>query len=599
MLPAPKPADEQARLAALARYQIVDTAPEPEFDALVEIAARLLNVPIVLVSIVDADRQWFKARYGIKTLETPRDPAFCSYVVFEQAPLVIADALADPRFADNPLVVGPPHIRAYAGVPLRTPQGFTLGALCAVDHVPRGFSDEYVRLLQLLAVQVMTLLTLRRRTIEFHQAETERDRLTQEIVTVMDHMPALIGYWDKDLRNRHANQAYYDWFGVAPGTLRGKHIREVVGEFMYQANLPHMEAALRGEAQVFYRDAERPDGRMYYSQASYVPDISDGEVRGFFVLFTDISDRRIAEKALVAEKETARITLSALTEAVITADAAGRVVYLNPVAEQMTGWTLAAAQGQPLVAVLALRAFSGEFDAEQLREAVAGQAQATAKRTAWLLRRDGSQVAVEYSLSSLHGPEGQALGAVVVAHDVSEARALAIRMVRLAHHDSLTGLPNRLLLYDRLEQAVEDARRAKTRFAVLFLDLDEFKGLSAEIGEAAADEVVRAVAHRLRASVRGSDTAGRMGGDEFAVLLADVADKAAAALQAGQLLDALREPLHIAGRTVSVSFSLGLSVYPDDETDGEALLHQAESAMHAAKQAGRNCLRVFGDPMNG
>ncbi len=594
MLHASKPADEQARLDALRQYQILDTAAEAEFDALTEITARILQVPIVLVSIVDADRQWFKARFGLEVTETPRNISFCGHVVLAKQTLIVPDARVDPRFVDNPLVTGAPHVCFYAGVPLQTPEGFPLGTLCAVDHKPRELSAEQVGLLERLARQAMALLTLRRRTLEYRYADEERQRLTQEIVTVLDHIPAMVGYWDKDLRNRHANKTYFDWFGIRPAAMRGMHIRDVIGEELYALNLPYLQAALRGEEQAFDREAIDRDGNLHYSRATYVPDLVDGAVRGLFVLVTDITERRRIENALFAEKETARITLGAITEAVLTADAAGQVVYLNPVAEKMTGWSQSAARGQPLVAVLALRAFSGQSDADQLREAVAGQGDAAQKRAAWLLRRDGSQLAVEYALSSLHGPDGKSLGAVVVAHDVSEARALAIRMARLAHHDPLTGLPNRLLLHDRLEQAVEDARRAKTRFAVVFIDLDEFKDLSARIGEEAADEAVRTVAQRLRASVRGSDTTARFGGDEFVVLLSDVADKVAAVEQAAKLLDVMREPLRVGTLSVPASFSIGLSVFPDDDTDADTLLGYAEAAMLDAKRAGRNCLRVHG-----
>ncbi len=593
MLPAPVPDDEDARLRALARYQILDTVPEREFDALTEIAAHILDVPIVLISIVAADRQWFKARHGLDVSETPRDVSFCGHAVAAKATLIVPDALADARFADNPLVTGDPHVRFYAGVPLETPEGQALGTLCAIDRQPRELTAEQKRLLEMLARQAIALLALRRRTLELEAAELERKRLTHEIVTLLDHMPALIGYWDKDLRNRHANKAYFQWFGLQPEVIRGMHIRDVIGEEMYALNLPRIEAALRGEAQVFYREQVGPDGKLRYSQATYIPDFANGEVRGFFVMFTDITERRLIENALFAEKETARTTLGAITEAVITADAAGRVGYLNPVAEQLTGWSQAAAHGQPIAAVLALRAFSGQSEAELLRAAIAGTGAVAGKRTAWLLRRDGSQLAVEYTLSALHGPEGEPTGAVVVAHDVSEAREQAIRMTRLAYHDALTGLPNRLLLHDRLEQAVEDARRGHARFAVVFIDLDEFKELSLALGEETADAVLRAVAQRLRASVRGSDTVSRFGGDEFVVLLSAVTDKASAVGQAAKLLDLMQEPLQVGELTVPASYSVGVSVYPDDDTDAATLLTHAEAAMQDAKRAGRNCLRVF------
>ena len=137
-----KPDNEDSRLLALRSYVVLDTEPEPAFDALARIAARVLGVPIALVSLVDADRQWFKARYGLDVRETSRDISFCGHVVANDERLVVPDAQVDSRFVDNPLVVGEPRVRFYAGVPLRAPQGEVLGTLCAIDHAPRQPSDE-------------------------------------------------------------------------------------------------------------------------------------------------------------------------------------------------------------------------------------------------------------------------------------------------------------------------------------------------------------------------------------------------------------------------------------------------------------------------
>ena len=586
MLAAPIPNDEETRLELLARYEILDSSPEIEFDALTRLAARILDVPIVLVSIVDADRQWFKARFGLNALETPRDVSFCGHVVFANQRLIVPDAWIDPRFADNPLVTGAPHVRFYAGIPLRSEEGAVLGTFCAIDHQPRELTAEQVELLEVLAHQTITLLTLRRRNLEYQHAEIERERLAREIRTVMDQMPAMIGYWDKDLRNRHANKMYFDWFGVAPETMRGMHIRDLVGEELFAANLPHIQAALRGEAQSFYREIVDPSGNQRYSQASYVPDVHDGEVRGFFVLVSDITERREIERALFAEKETARITLGAITEAVVTADAAGLVVYVNPVAERLTGWSQDAARGQPIAAVLALRAFSGQSAVALLSDALAGRANPLEHRTTWLLRRDGSQLALRFTLSSLLGPEGAGLGVVMVGHDVSEARAQAIKLAQLAHHDALTGLPNRLLLEDRLEQAVEDARRTGTHFAVLFIGLDVSTAPGASPGPQVSDELFRLVAHRIRSAVSVSDTASRFGTGEFVVLLAEVADEVAAEQRTARLMNVLREPLQVGAQTLSPTLSCGLSLFQLDEAEAHSPLRRAEAAMHEARNRG-------------
>ncbi len=133
---APLPADEEARLAALCRLEILDTPPESDFDDIVRLAAQICGTPIAAVSLIDADRQWFKSRIGLDATETARAMAFCGYTILQTEPLVVEDARADARFADNPLVLGEPHIRFYAGAPLRTPKGETVGALCVIDQTP-------------------------------------------------------------------------------------------------------------------------------------------------------------------------------------------------------------------------------------------------------------------------------------------------------------------------------------------------------------------------------------------------------------------------------------------------------------------------------
>lgn len=137
MLTAPLPADEAPRLAALRALLILDTPPEQRFDRIVAFAAAEFEVPIALISLVDAERQWFKARVGLDACETARGVSFCGHAILSPEVLVIEDAQRDPRFADNPLVVGPPHIRFYAGAPLQLPGGARIGTLCLIDHRPR------------------------------------------------------------------------------------------------------------------------------------------------------------------------------------------------------------------------------------------------------------------------------------------------------------------------------------------------------------------------------------------------------------------------------------------------------------------------------
>jgi GAF domain-containing protein len=154
MLPAPTPVDETERLAELRALRILDTPPEERFDSIVRLTRHLFRAPVVYIALIDADRQWFKAQIGLTVLQTPRAISFCGHAILQDRALVIPDARLDPRFADNPLVVGEPHVRFYAGHPLSGPQGRKVGTLCLIDHEPRNFDEQQERTLRQLAALV-------------------------------------------------------------------------------------------------------------------------------------------------------------------------------------------------------------------------------------------------------------------------------------------------------------------------------------------------------------------------------------------------------------------------------------------------------------
>ena len=177
---APLPPDEAQRLAALHQYDILDTTPEEGFDDLTRLAAHICGTPIALVSLVDANRQWFKSTLGLAELETSRDSAFCAHGILHEDVFIVPDALEDERFADNPMVTGDPHVRFYAGAPLTTPDGYTIGMLCVKDHVPRHLDPEQVEALRALGRQAIAQLELRRYGAELAAALADRERVEAE-----------------------------------------------------------------------------------------------------------------------------------------------------------------------------------------------------------------------------------------------------------------------------------------------------------------------------------------------------------------------------------------------------------------------------------
>jgi len=282
--------------------------------------------------------------------------------------------------------------------------------------------------------------------------------------------------------------------------------------------------------------------------------------------------------------ERAQDTLDSIGDAVVSTDLAGNVTYLNPVAERMTGWSRPEACGRPLQEIVRIiDADTREPARDPLALAIRQDAAVGLSANCLLIRRDGHESAIEDTATPIHDRSGRLTGAVIVFHDVGAARAMSLRMSRLAQHDVLTGLPNRLLLDDRIERAIAAAHRRGSRLAVLFMDLDQFKRINDSLGHAAGDRVLQSVARRLVAAVRRSDTVSRHGGDEFVVLLSEVACAEDAAFSADKLLAEVAVPHRIGGQDLHVTASVGIGVYPADGTDAEALLTKADLALLQAK----------------
>ena len=215
-----------------------------------------------------------------------------------------------------------------------------------------------------------------------------------------------------------------------------------------------------------------------------------------------------------------------------------------------------------------------------------------------LIRRDGHESAIEDSTTPIHDRSGMIAGVAIVFRDVSASKALSLEMSYLAHHDSLTELPNRILLRDRLGQAIATARRNGTQAAVLFLDLDGFKSINDSLGHAVGDKLLQAVAKRLVGVVRGSDTVGRQGGDEFVVLLTEIKRASDAGIAARKILTALAASYACDPYDLHVTASIGVSTYPEDGDDAETLMANADTAMYQAKEHSPSNYQFFKKHMN-
>lgn len=301
----------------------------------------------------------------------------------------------------------------------------------------------------------------------------------------------------------------------------------------------------------------------------------------------DIRRRKKAEAELYLEKERAQVTLASIGDGVMRADATGNVTFLNRAGTLLTGWPENEAVGKPLGDVFTvIDAATRTPLAQRMQAAIADGSVPPLPETALLVRRDGKEVPIEDTVAPIRDNEGNYTGAVNVFRDVSEAREASRLLRHVAQHDPLTGLPNRVLLGDRIGRAIASADRHSGRVAVLYLDLNGFKGINDTRGHAVGDQLLKSVTTRLLACVRDCDTVSRLGGDEFVILLTELNSAEDAATTAGRVMGSLAVPHHVEGAHLTVTAAVGISLYPDDARSTAQLLSHGDAAMYEAKTNG-------------
>jgi diguanylate cyclase (GGDEF)-like protein/PAS domain S-box-containing protein len=306
-----------------------------------------------------------------------------------------------------------------------------------------------------------------------------------------------------------------------------------------------------------------------------------------------IEQRRVAE-ALFAARERAEVTLNSIGDAVLSTDLAGNVTYLNLAAEAMTGWSRESAAGRPLDDVFhIITRQTREVARNPMTLAVLLDKTVGLTPNCILVRRDGLETEIEDSAAPIHDQDGRVTGAVIVFRDVGTALETSRHMSHLAQHDVVTGLPNRLLLNDRLAEAIALGHRRSKPLAVCFLDVDGFKDINDVLGHTAGDRLLRSIAARVSGALRASDTVSRYGGDEFVIVLSEIEHAEDAASVAGKILQAVAEPHRINAQVVTVTASLGVTLFPDHGRDADTLIMNADAAMYDAKRAGLGQYRIF------
>jgi len=305
-------------------------------------------------------------------------------------------------------------------------------------------------------------------------------------------------------------------------------------------------------------------------------------------------ERKAAEETAFLQQQCADVTLSCTGDGVLITDYAGHITHVNTAAELMTGWAREEALGRSLGEVFQIiDGVTRQPVRDPLAMAVDQEKTVPLIANCVLVRRDGLELAIENSTAHTRDRYGNVSGAVIVFHDVVAARAKTLELSHLAQHDFLTDLPNRVLVNDRITQAISFAARYSKQLAVMFVDLDDFKKINDSLGHAIGDKLLQSVASRLVACVRRSDTVSRQGGDEFIVLLSQVEHAEDAVFIARKILSSLAAPYSIDQKHLHINASVGVSTYPGDGQDAETLIHKADTAMYDAKKLGRNNYQFF------
>ena len=471
---------EDARLRKLASFHILDTPPERDFDALTALARRLLDCPIALVSLVDQDRQWFKSAQGLgQVRETPRDQAFCAHTIHQDNLLVIEDASADARFARNPLVVGKPHIRFYAGVPLRPHHdGHSdmlpgLGSLCVIDTQPRALSDEERDILRDLAAVAESLL----RAHATAQDARYLAELAEERADILDGQHRLL-----------------------------RQAEKLAGVGSWRVSLD--------------------DGVVQWSDQVYA-------IHGLPIGSTPPLEEALA----FYSPEEARLIEKRLRKAMRTGEG-----------------------------------FDFETD---------------------LIAADGRMRRVR-SIGEVEFRHDRPAAIVGVFQDVTERHLREEELRHSASTDSLSGLSNRASFEKRLGETLARLKRRAEPVALLLIDLDGFKAVNDSFGHAAGDDILRAMAARMREGCMANAFAARLGGDEFALLVTRPRDCADLESYVQRVLDQLQVSITQDGQTRRVSATVGATLADGPGVTQLDLMRRADLALYQAKRHMRGTGRIFG-----
>ncbi len=417
------------------------------------------------------------------------------------------------------------------------------------------------------------------------RAEIAARERADQFQLLADNVPALIAYYDANtLRCLFANRQYAQTFGLDEARVVGLTFADIIGSEAAVSIKPHVNRVLGERVPVSYeRQLRGPDGKARWLEVNLLPHLGpDGTPLAAFVMISDITKHRLAERAVRESEERLAKFMLASVEGILF-HKGGFVVDANPSLCAMLGYSLEELMGRHVLDFVAPEYLS---KVSAVMETAAEVSYESAS-----VRKDGVHLPVEVIVRSIerHGEHVR----MSIVRDISDRRAAQAHIRHLAHHDALTGLPNRVSLMEHLGHMIAAGRRNDAQFALLFIDLDHFKRVNDSLGHLVGDTLLQTLTRRITESLRGTDVVGRFGGDEFIVLLPRTLQRMDVEEVAQKLLAAIEVPVDVDGRLISVTPSIGVSMFPHDGSTADELIKHADTAMYLAKSRGRANFQFF------
>jgi diguanylate cyclase (GGDEF)-like protein/PAS domain S-box-containing protein len=465
-----------------------------------------------------------------------------------------------------------------------------LPLLISVDIDQREYDDNFalhaaVNIAGLASILVLLFVSARLALASYRSIQERQQKWKDSegrLRTVADNLPILIARVDQDEKITFANQQLCRFFNIPEEEVIGMSVVRILGEENYAASRAYVQGVMEGFKQVFERQT-KVKGTPHWHRVTYLPDRGSG---GFFVMVEDITERKKNEESMLQ----ASLVFENTSEGMLITSLDGAILSVNPAFTRLTGYTLAEMEGKHL-STMASEVHDPEFFAN-IRRSIARTGHWQGE--IWNRMKNGEQYLISITFNTVYR-DGKPFRRIALFSDITRRKANEDLIWHQANYDALTGLANRRMFQERLRHEVRKSERSGDPIGLMFIDLDRFKEVNDTLGHDNGDALLKEAAQRLLECVRSTDLVSRLGGDEFTVLLPELHHSGDAARIASDILRRLSTSFRIGDQHASISASIGIAVFPADGATADILLRNADRAMYAAKELGRNRFSFYAD----